>query len=484
MPDPTYIAAIEFVAGSYTSVVSDCLSFNVVRALADPLHELTMGRALVVLDNGTAKYSPNNAASPYYGLLKMGTAIRLQATHSSSTYNLFQGTVEAYRIDPVLGGRRVTLECYDLMRHLKDRSVDTPMLVDYNVSSVFTEVFTRAGLTSAQYAIDRVDDTVPFFWVQDRKAVEVMNELLNVGHYYSYVDGGGALRVRSRYFQIEKSVVASYINDFMGLTYALNTDTVLNQARISGQLRRQATAVQTIAWLREIVTIAASSGIGFFLDYVDPDQPAIGAPANNVVTPVSSTDYYTNTTSDNTGADRTAQTSVTVTKFGESAICSLYNGSADAIYVTRFQLRGNSVQLQPAIAVQSDVASSQTIYGRKTFTLDSPYLGNILYARDYADYMAQKFADPVDQIALTLKNQYPDVLAREVGDLIFITESETAVNTSLSISEIDHTVSLSRGLEHVLRLKVYLPQGASAGNVLILDDPVKGKLDSGRRLGF
>ena len=71
--------------------------------------------------------------------------------------------------------------------------------------------------------------------------------------------------------------------------------------------------------------------------------------------------------------------------------------------------------------------------------------------------------------------------AREVGDLIFITESETAVNTSLSISEIDHTVSLSRGLEHVLRLKVYLPQGSSAGNNLILDDPVKGKLDSGRR---
>ena len=119
---------------------------------------------------------------------------------------------------------------------------------------------------------------MPFFWVQDRKAVEVMNELLNVGHYYSYVDGGGALRVRSRYFQIEESVVASYTNDFMGLTLRAEHRTVLNQARISGQLRRQATAVQTIAWLREIVTIAAKLWHWVFLDYVDPDQPAIGAP--------------------------------------------------------------------------------------------------------------------------------------------------------------------------------------------------------------
>jgi hypothetical protein len=172
---------------------------------------------------------------------------------------------------------------------------------------------------------------------------------------------------------------------------------------------------------------------------------------------------------------------VAVTFFATTAICSLFNASADTIYLTRFQLRGSSIQLQTPIAVATEVSSSIDMYGRREREILSDLIGTVGYARDYADFLLIDRKDPRDRISLSVKNLWPGTLMNDLGSVIHVVESASAVGSLFTIQEIEHEVQLQRGLEHVT---TYRGDLTPTQNFLELDHATRGTLDVINRLGF
>lgn len=479
MPDPVFFVGIEFVTGSFTAVTEDCLKLSVSRRTASLDNGLSMGRAGFLLDNYQNKYAPNNSSGVFFPYLKTNKAIKVQATYSGSTYNLFSGFIDSYSIDPHDEKKTTFIQASDTIKQLLLQEISQPIETDYNVGSLFTDILSRSNISSANRTIDTLNDEIPFVHFQERRPTDAMNDLIKMGYYKAYVGTDGKVNIKDRYWQQRASVVSSH-DKFYGMSYRLDETRLANNIRVTCQHVERSTSVQTISWVGEAHTIVASSYLSFWLDYRDPDTLESGTPANSMVSLVSSTDYYASTTLDGTGEDRTSTTSVDVTFFATSAICSLFNGSADTIYLNRFQLRGYSIQKEPKMTVEAISSSSQAVYGKRNYSLQSDLISELVVAQDYASFLKTEKEEPIDQVSVELKNEWADQLGLDLGDLIHINNSNTAIGSAFWISNIDHEVNLTRGLEFITSYDV---EFFRYKGWFVLDHATRGKLDTGK-LGF
>jgi hypothetical protein len=480
MADPVFAIAMEFVTGSYTNVTSDVLRLNVSRELGTPLRGIRGGAANVELNNASRNYSPANSASPYYPYLRPQVPLRIQATHSGSTYNLFQGWVQKLSVDPKPGAKTTLLDAVDAITRLGNVNLVTSLYTSVNPSTVFTAIMSQCQVNS--FASDAIgdSDTIDFAWYRDRDALNALRELVEFGRYGLYQDGSGTVQLKNRYFGFGGASTSTYSGQ-ADVGWNISDTDAINKARVQAQPRRVSTGVNTVAWLREAVTIQASSGVSFWLTYVDPVEVSLPTPATSLTTPVTSTDFRAFTNSDGTGTDRTATLSASVALFAETAVCSLFNGSADVIYVTKFQIRGFAIQEQPSLTAEVNNSSSQAVYGNQQYALTSPLMGKQAFVQGYAESLVAERKDPVAQLRVAIKNEWPAALATEPGQVITVWEPETATNSLVTVLRMHHDVQLYRGLEHTLTMETEVAPNMP---FLVLDHATKGKLDSGNTLAF
>ncbi len=471
-----YEVGLELVAGSFTNIRDDVLQISIARSLASLFSELTPGEATFEAQNQTGKYSPDNTSSPFTGLLKPNIKARVIATQNSVQYPLFKGLVDEYALNPSLEGpRNVAIRCRDEVKQLRKRIITTSLFVDYNVGSFFTEVLSASAVSS--YRVDSVADQIQFGWFRQEGASGAISEILRSGFYFAAISGDGVLRIKNRYFDQSPIAVGSY-SEMFGLNYALSDDRVLNRVRIEG-VPRQTLAVNTVAYIGGPLPIPASGFLNFLLEYLDPlnNEPS---PAVAMITPVSSADYLANTASAGTGTDRTSTTSVSVTFFGQTAVNTVFNGSADDVFLTKYQLRGQPVSRRPRFTLESNDSSSQAVYGIQEFTLSSDLLSSATFSKDYADFLKSRNKEPAAGIALTLRNQFPDVLDIELGDAVHVQNSITGINSLYITKALEHTIATQPGQIHELRLTL---DRFRDQELLILDHTTFGKLDI-RKLGL
>jgi len=484
MADPVYTVAIEFVSGSFTNVSSHCLGFTFTRALADVDNNFSAGRATVSFDNETGRFSPQNSSSPYFGMLTTNKRLKMTATYAGSSYNLFQGYINRVGVDPRIGMRQAVLEADDLISVLQRRRIKSALFTDTVISSLVATTLSLSGVVTTDVAtIEAVDltEAATFYWIQDRQPNQALDSIIKFGSYLGYVDGAGQFVFRNRYFGLGRTATLSLVGDFYSYDYSLTDELVRNNIVAAVEPRVSASTLQVVSQLQEAVTIPSSSGIGFLLNYVDPDIPTESAPATGMVTPVASTDYWFGSTTNSGASDLTNNCSVQVTFFGGSAVCSVWNGTATAAYATKFQLRGYSAQKKPMLSYGTQDTSSQNVYGIKDFTLTSELFSSLPFMRDHADFLLAKYKNVFPELRVGISNQFPDCLSTDLAAVIHIVESLTSVGTDHLVRGVEHTVVLDRGLQHqvIFDVKPY-----SIGKYFILDDSVYGVLDSDNILGF
>lgn len=479
MPDPTYTVAVEFVSGSFTNITSDCLRLSWNKELATYERGLSMGRLNLIIDNYSGNYSPPNSVSAYYPNLLPNKPIRIQATYDSSIHNLWNGYIDSYTIDPQYASRVTNIQASDRMKNLNRQNINFLFRTNYNVGSAFTDILSMAGVNSANRVIDAFTDTLAYMWFEDRQPAGAIDEIVKFGNYKAFIDGQGRVNIRNRYFNAEGTVVAS-ITEFYGLNYTLDEEDIGNIIQVGGDPRKISTSVNTIAWLDQIISIPASGWTSFWLTYVDPVTLETPTPATSITLPVATTDYLTNTQSDGAGANLTASTSVYVAAFATTAVCSIFNGdAANTSYVTLFKMRGYSLQRKPNVKAEIQVASSQSMYGERIYTLDSPLISELSYAQDYAAYLRDTHKDPTDKVSVSVKNQWDYQLRAEVGDMIWIYEPIINLHSAFVVMGVQHEISWENGLEHVVTYDTEIWKNP---DVLILDSATLGKLDDGRKL--
>ena len=266
------------------------------------------------------------------------------------------------------------------------------------------------------------------------------------------------------------------------MVVALSANDVVNRVKLDSDPRKVSTSVNTVAWLEEVVSIPASSSIGFWLSYVDPVEINVPTPAMSLTTPVRSTDWLLNTASDGSGSNSlTTVGSLNITMFAESAVASLFNGSGVTAYVNKFQIRGFSVQGKPHRQIQTDNTSSQSVYGLRDMVLSNDMWRVRSFMQDLSQMYLDDAFEPHERVDFSFVNEFDSMLIPQVGDLVRLVNEPSQINSVFSISGVRHDVQLAAGLEHRV---TYRGEYFANRNWLILDHLTYGKLDSGRTLAL
>ncbi|OGL45179.1 MAG: hypothetical protein A2W05_07480 [Candidatus Schekmanbacteria bacterium RBG_16_38_10] len=479
MPDPTYTLEIEFSTGSYTDVTSDCFRISINRETATYERGLSMGRCELELDNHERRYSPLNTSGPHYGYLNPNKKVKVVANYNTTTYTLFTGFIDSYTIDPQIGMRSVYIQASDMIKNMKLQTINMPFRVNIGVGSLFSEVLSYATVPLSDRHVHDFMDTVAFVWFENRKPTDVLDNLLTYGNFGAYVSGSGILHIHDRHFNMEGSVVASY-NEFFGLSYSRDESNIGNIIRVSGNPREQSTELAVVAGLQEVITIPGSSKNSFWLSYMDPITQETNTPVNSIIFPVPQTDYTFNSAPTGLGTDLTSFMTITGAMLSTTAIFSLTNTIATKGYVTKFNLRGYPILRKPTVSYEAEVASSQAAYGRRAYIIESDFINTLQYSKDYVTYLMYEHLDPVDNVPFSLKNQFPDILQRELTDIVHIVESNTALSIDGIILSLSHDINFERGIEHSVQYDV---DRWADPEWLLLEHPTKGVLDS-RKVGF
>ena len=478
---PTYDVAINFSGSSWTSLITDVRGVSIQRSVANLFNPLNAAELVVQLDNMAGDYSPQNSGSRFGNLaLRPNLPIRVEATFSGSTRSMFKGKIDAISVQPNLNSQRTaSIAARDSIKGLVTRTITTSAFTETPVGSLFVSVLSQTAVSS--FFVDTLlTDVSPFFWAIDQSGPAAIDELLAAGFYQAWVDGHDTFRVQNRYWDMSATVVASYDNNGYNTTYVLTDDNVWNRWRLSGTTRRRASNVATLAWIAEPIQITGSGFISFFLDYLDPDilEPS---PADNMVTPVSSSDYLTWTASDGTGNNRTATTSVAMVFFGQTAVATVFNGHSDTVYLTKFQLSGKSLQRQPTLAVRFDDSSSQAVYGQRDYSLQDDIMARIEFLDDYGTFLKNRTKDPVASVEHTIRNDFPAQLDYDFAQLVHLRDGNLGYAENHALIAINHEITPGPvGWIHETTLSL---EGVRDQNVLILDHPTYGQLDA-RQLGF
>jgi hypothetical protein len=470
--DPVYTLGIEFVTGSYTNVTSRVTRINYERSLFHLFRKTSPDPALFELDNDDGFYSQFR-----FSHMRPGKRVRLQATYSGSTYNLFSGIIDEISFDPELGARSLLIEAQTDMDRFQRTLLTTSLHVNINAASLFAVIMSECNVQS--FASETILDTVPFAWYRDRDASNAIQELLDSGYYNLFIDGAGTISLKNRFTAGLGTVQQSY-SEFLGLQATLAPQGIVNQSRINATPRQVDTDVGTVAWLGAMPVIPASGAIGFWLAFVDPAEPTVHTPVASLITPVASTDYYLSTNSDGTGASLTATASVRLARFGATAVCTIFNGTGTEAYLARFQLRGLALKQRPDIGARYDDSSSQALFGlwakEQQIIYSDPY-----FVKDLASVIVEDRKNPRDSVMMALKNEWAEVLGRQVGDLVAVVNSISGINSWWSVQHMRHEITMIGGLEHKAMYDLeFFPDRPW----LVLDHTDYGKLDDGRMLAL
>ena len=478
---PFYRAGIGFTTGSYTRVDSHCTQMNWDRGLGDAFEGINVGKARVTLDNFAGQFSPDNPDGPYYGYLIPGKPLQIDVTWQSSRRILFTGAIEDFKITPALGKRKVDISAKDNFDKVKRAMITTSAFIGWNVGSLFVDVLSYCGLTTS--SIDTISDTVPFAWWTDADGDEALNDIIKVGNYKTFMSAKGILNVRNKYYDIQGTTVASFF-EFKSMDYTFDKSNIINRATIKAKPRAESTAISTIAWLdcgskTTLLSIPASSSITFTVGFVDPAEPQTKDVPATSVSIIQSSDFRT-TIYSHGGTDTTSTTSVGLTLYAASALCTVYNGYDQLVYLKKFQLSGYSIQGQPDIIQRSDNSSSQALYDVQGEEIETDLIGNADYAGQYANYITQDYPEPRATVGITIVNCFPAVWDIELGDLISVVESNTFVNSSYTVMRQSHKVMTKKGLEHSVTYDLRFWRDRQW---LILDSVTRGILDT-NKLGW
>lgn len=281
MTDPVYAVAVEFQTGSFTDITDDVLRITAHRALANGIDPLSPGGCNLLLDNMDGRYSPDYPGSQYYGLLRPNLQVKVQATHSGSTYNVFRGYIDEWLVDPNLETqRRATLSCRDTLKAIRNKLVTTSLALDMPVMSFATTVLSQTNVSS--FTVHSMADTFGFQWFDQRPAMTAVQDMLVSGFFFGYVDGGGTLNMRPRATIFPGSVIGS-LNTFLNLDYTLTDDRLINRAIVNARADTLGTQPQSIGTVIQSLYLTSGQNASFALDY--RDRFGAAAPATYLLPP-------------------------------------------------------------------------------------------------------------------------------------------------------------------------------------------------------
>lgn len=279
----------------------------------------------------------------------------------------------------------------------------------------------------------------------DRPTVrEVLNQICLSDAGYFYQMGDGTVRYENRHHRSLNPAIKIALDATMiepaGLSVPGSRDDIYHVVQIFVKPTEIDTAATTVLFsLQTAITLVLPGQTvdTIFGPYRDPNnRDFIGGV--ETVDPVATTDYTMNTAANGTGADVTADFTVTASRTGRGVQFSVTNNGGTSGYITKLQVRGKGIYRFDAM-IEVVVTGS---FGKKPLQIVMPYQNNVNIAQDWATYLSNLLKDPMAHVrAVTFSASKSSTLMtaaieREPGDRISINEVVTGIDAEFTINRV------------------------------------------------
>jgi hypothetical protein len=401
------------------------------------LGDVQVGTAEIRVINTDKRFSPEYASGDYYGNLKPMRPIYITATFGVTTYPLFWGYVLKF----VPNTDRMKKDCYiyavDVLHRFQQSKITTDLLTTQTEAELIDTIRAAVQATGETIAtsLDTGEDTYDYAWFTGQNALEAVQNICKASNGLCYADESGTLIFESRSHRSAHTSVYTCDNDHYRMTYAYGERDIIN--RVTTTCSEKSVAAPSELWRDwQVFYVPAGETV--------TRKAVFAGPASTITTPAATTDYTGNSDSGGGGTNLTANISIVVTEYAESASLAVENTGAVGLYVTLLKLRGELLTFGDDGEYTAEDATSKTSYGPREDSFDSDLLNDIGDAENRSRYILARHKAPVSEITLTLR---PDddakliaMLTWGISDRITVAEDQTAVDGDFYIEKIRHQI--------------------------------------------
>ena len=402
-----------------------------------------------ILDGGGAA---SNGTATRHGLWHDGSPAAGSGgdrwAHFGGWRSFFHGSVESITPRPDRNQQSCRLLAHDGLHGL-DKTLLFTLLTGRNLASggIANEVLTRAGFSPNDRELDRGRTLVASgpraLWrLSARRALD---RLQDEEDGLIYIDGRGRLRLEASGHRSEGSHLSSravfgtragdgpYVSD---LAWSDGAGRVENRTTFRFRSLDDQGA-QEVWRLRDIPAIPPGESRDFLAE--SASYEAVDA----IRVPTAGTDYTANAQADGSGADLTAELTVTLPSQadfqGRGTVVRAANGSAsNTAYVTLLKLRaGNAYREAEATIYEASDADSRRKHGERSREVDCLFIDNYAAARESAEARLSRRKDPGPWLSLTIPNgngaNLSQVVHRVLSDRIRVVYGDMGIDREFFI---------------------------------------------------
>jgi hypothetical protein len=172
-------------------ITCDVQSIRVNRGQNEVDGNLKEGVVDLVLDNGDLRYTLTNASSDLFGLFRILAEIKITATYSAVTYDIFRGFIRTIDPNLLIKDQQVIASVVDRFYLLKEEITNTGLLAGKTADEIIEEVLLDIGLTASDYDLDPDAEVLEDITFTDANAFESVALAVEVGQHHHFIAPDG-----------------------------------------------------------------------------------------------------------------------------------------------------------------------------------------------------------------------------------------------------------------------------------------------------
>lgn len=472
----------------------------------------------IALDNSGGDFNLQNPSAKYYGKVRRGTLVRVQASLDGANWTSLgslkiQNKTPAYAMD---GSHELIIAASDTMQSFLAQEFIPPLLTNVRIDEILDAAFAttilvwpyesyyqfightsigdgRAPFVGSEFCdFETAETTLNFYGdnldkgegvtVQDYVKKAVQAEIFGL-FYFSPRDE--LIHFLSRYHASDTA--ASWNIDTMITaepSYSDGRDLVNDYALSFSP--REIGAEHSLLWESQSVPIqiAAQDTKIITVKYRNPDFPTASVGALSVDVPVKGVDLIANSESDGSGEDWTRFLFPSIKYGAASSEIRIYNRKVgDPAYITTLQVKGTPITAYDKETVYG--YNDDSVYGmgsdetsgndRATGSDTMDAIDDVDFAQSVADFRVNTFGNPLIAIErLTIPIRHDDmvtqanVLSKTIGDVINFKDLDNAHEMDYMIVGERHSI-----MPHVVNGQhtvTYTLRPTERGSVFILGE--------------
>jgi hypothetical protein len=398
------------------------------------------------------RFDPYNTDSPLFGKLVGGKLFRCRVrTPGEARHGLMAGVLNEPASYTERGMRMAKFSGNDGWAFLRNQanSVTIPLQESIYADDAMQLVLAAANWPRVWGAtLDAGVDAWPYFWVDARSPARVMHELAQneLGTVNMAADGKLVFRSRN-YANTEALTLTSDDILVNGIKRMTPSEVIRNLVEVRSSPRTEETTQEVWRMSGSLLVQAGETVDDVWAEFKYNDEVV---PVKSLLTPVASTDYLGNSVSDGSGADLTADISMTMTAFATGAQLTITNSGASDAYIWLLKLRGNPLAQTTTSTFKYRDATSVRQFGPLPFVMETEQ--NVNMAKQYRDLLGLYLSQARNYLVVNLMPNPEVQFAVDLGQVIRVTV--TGINQLFRVMRISHKFDDPAGI--VVQTQWYL----------------------------